>query len=126
MSIAFGSCGVGSFFAAVWRASGRGIRLPARPCMCAVLISVFLLATPSAALAAHAPPGDALLSSSQQITDVQQIEASSIITKTTSSGAMWVIERRFTYGEASIVIVVMALCLITIFDIILRLATQRL
>jgi len=115
-------CGVGSF--AAWRDSGRGIRCPAS--LHALLILVLLLATPAVAFAKNAPPGGSLLSSSQQITDTAQIEANSIITKTTSSGAMWVIERRFTYGEASIVIVVMALCLITVFDIILRLAVQRL
>ena len=95
-----------------------------------VLVSVLLLATPGVAFAGSAPPGGALLqpllSSSQQITDTTLIEANSIITNTTSSGAMWVIERRFTYGEASITIVLMALCLLTIFDIILRLAVQRL
>jgi hypothetical protein len=122
MSIVHVVCGVGSF--AAWRDSGQGIRCPAS--LCALLVFVLLLATPGAAMAKNAPPGAPPLSSSQQITDVHQIEASSIITRTTFSGAMWVIERRFTYGEASIVIVVMALCLITVFDIILRLAVQRL
>jgi len=115
----------------------------------ALLIGVVLLATPDVAAAKDAPPTDGLPSISSQTTitcevmldgdepytvchtiqtfaDPLEIEASTLITNTTTSGAMWVIERRFTYGEASITILLMASCLIRIFDIILRLAMQRL
>jgi len=54
------------------------------------------------------------------------LEASTVITETTSSGAVWVIERRFTYGEAATVIMLMAITLVMVFDIALRLAVIRL
>ena len=53
------------------------------------------------------------------------IYASTVITNTTASGEVWVIERSYTYGEAAIVIVLMARVLIAVFDIVLRLAVMR-
>lgn len=44
---------------------------------------------------------------------------------TTNSGATWYVERRFTYGEASIVIVVMALVLVQVFSIMYRVVTRE-
>lgn len=112
-----------------WRASGQVIHWLASNGVHALLVGCLLLAAPAVAFAGSAPPGDLyshpLVSSHQTITNPLEIEALSLITNTTSSGAIWVIERRFTYGEASIVIVILVLCLITIFDILLRLAVLR-
>ena len=88
--------------------------------MCVLLIGVVLLAVPDVAMADSAP-----LTSQQNITDSLSIEANTIITQTTSSGAMWAIERRFTYGEIATCTMLMAVCMIMAFDIILRLALQR-
>jgi hypothetical protein len=53
------------------------------------------------------------------------ISSTIVITNTTSSGAVWTIERTYTYGDISIAILLMALILVTVFDIILRLAVLR-
>ena len=49
-------------------------------------------------------------------------EYTTVITATTS-GAAWVLERRFTYGEASITIVGMALVLIQAFGLMYKVVT---
>lgn len=54
------------------------------------------------------------------------VHPASVVTKTTSSGAVWLIERRFTYGEAATVILLMAVALVLVFDVVLRLAVIRL
>ena len=103
---------------------GIGRRAAVQGAVCLAL----LLALSGVNALASAPPGDQYpapgISSSKQITD--PLEAQTLITNTTTSGALWIIERRFTYGEASIVIVLLALCLLTIFDILLRLAVLKL
>jgi len=53
------------------------------------------------------------------------IYASTVITNTTESGKVWVIERSYTYGEVAVVIVLLALVLLAVFDIMLRLAVMR-
>jgi hypothetical protein len=53
------------------------------------------------------------------------VHPSTVITKTTSSGSTWLIERRFTYGEAAVVIVLMALLLVALLDIVIRVGLTR-
>lgn len=106
-----------------------------------LLILVLLLAVqPSAALAQQptppptptlAPVVGASTSATQtlQLQDFARresylLEASTVYT-TTSSGAVWVVERRYTYGEAGITIVVMALALVQAFDLLYRIVTRE-
>ena len=53
------------------------------------------------------------------------VHPSTVITKTTTSGSIWLIERRFTYGEAAVVILLMALVLVLVFDLGVRIGLGR-
>jgi hypothetical protein len=50
---------------------------------------------------------------------------STVITKTTSSGANWTLERRFTWGDAAVVVVAMAVILIQVFGLVIRVGLDR-
>jgi len=56
---------------------------------------------------------------------VYGVHPSSVITKTTSAGSVWLIERRFTYGEAAVVILLMAVVLVMLFDLAIRVGLDR-
>ena len=54
------------------------------------------------------------------------VHPSTVMTKTVTSGSVWVIERRFTYGEMGLSIICLALVLVLIFDLVLRIGTVEL
>jgi hypothetical protein len=135
--------GVGSF-RSLLRIGGYGEAHQSamgRLCVVATVVAVlaWLIAVPPAYAADDPPDLTSQTVITEWVTDADEpyiitrtiwpdpvvVEQRSIITNTTTSGATWVIERRYTYGEISIVVVGMALCLLTAFDIISRLAMQR-
>lgn len=50
---------------------------------------------------------------------------STVITKTTSSGSPWIIERRFTYGEAAVGVILMGLCVLMVVSVLTRVVIDR-
>jgi hypothetical protein len=106
----------------------------------AVCVLLLSLVMPAPVLADAPPPTPTLAvpvsttTSATQTLQLQEfsrqaaygVHPSTVVTKTTSSGSVWVIERRFTYGEAATVILLMAVVLVLAFDVALRLAVIRL
>ena len=97
-----------------------------------VLISTLLLCSPVAVLADEPPPLPTLVPSgviTDQLYQMQEFERAQAydIQETTIytaavSGATWAIDRRFTYGEAAIVIMLMAVVLVILFDLMYKIA----
>lgn len=70
--------------------------------------------------------GDQALQIQEFLRDLSYgVHPSTVITKTASSGSVWLIERRFTYGEAAVVILLMAVVLVLLFDIGIRVGLDR-
>jgi hypothetical protein len=109
-------------------------------CLVVVLAALLLALPPQVALAEEPPPTPTLApvtGFTPTATQTHQLQyfarqaaygvhPSTVITNTTSSGSVWLLERRFTYGEAAIVVLLMAVALLLTLDLMLRLGTVRL
>ena len=90
-------------------------------------ISTLLLVSPVAVLADEPPPMSTLVPSGvitaqvYQLQEFQQVQTYDIqytvAYTATVNGATWAIERRFTYGEAGVIIMLMAVVLLLLFDL---------
>jgi len=92
---------------------------------CALLIALILIFTAQEFIAqAQSPPPYRIRTPHFAQQSAQYYDDITIV-NTTSSGAVWILERRFTYGDAAIVTALFAVVLLLVFDIMLRLATLR-
>lgn len=95
-----------------------------------VFVGVVLLGSPVAVCADEppplptlVPPGD-ITDQVYQLQQFQQVQAYNIQYTTaytaTVGGATWAIERRFSYGEAGITIMLMAVSVLLLFDLLYK------
>ncbi len=100
-----------------------------------VAFAIALSCSPVAALADEPPPLPTLVPSGvitdqvYQLQQFQQVQAydiqHTVVYTATVGSAVWAVERRFTYGEAGITLVGMALLLVQVLGLMYRVVTRE-